>query len=400
MAAGMISLLTLHSPRSLSWNGAVGVAGLYNLGIVRFGILVRIPSSMERARLTLSLCANSRRTHHRGGEQPTRSALRLPRVRRASPHWRHRHPCGGVLPLARVSSTLRVLPDLSRFADAEPPRPYTYSAIPLWSAERLLRLLRFVTFPSIFRLRARSPVYQTTATLVHGAIILRVPNTSPWSAAQHSFLPFPGISALLGQNHPFSIANVPASNGSESPSMLFVMRVRGGMTRTLARKLEKEAIQSMQLLAGVEGAYGRPTGAKLFHDVLRRMRALADSRAVLDDLVHNAKERSPRTTRIQLIWVIQHAGDSSSHSTSISTLILRTLSQSKPAGSSRPSSLPSSAPSKSKSPSPSPSTSLAALSILPLVRYLSSQASARRPPRTRTEALRRKLGRLAHHSSI
>ncbi|ORY79769.1 ferric reductase NAD binding domain-domain-containing protein [Leucosporidium creatinivorum] len=262
---------------SLSWSGTAGVAGLYSLDIVPFGILTLVGLSTS---VTSSL-------------------------------WLVRRYAYEAFVVFHLIGALVIL--VGVFYHAEPLRPYTYSAIALWSTERLLRLLRFATFPSILRLQPRSPIYKGTATLVHGAIILRVPNPSPWSPTQHCYLSFPDIPALFGQNHPFSVANVPSSNGSEASTMLFVMRVRGGMTRTLAQRLEKEADQSMQLLVGVEGAYGRPTEAKLFHDILLVAggSGITHVMSLLDDVVHKAEARQSRTARIHLIWVIQHAEQAS-----------------------------------------------------------------------------------------
>lgn len=230
-------------------------------------------------------------------------------------------------PLVVFAASLTLPP----VADAEPLRPYTYSAIGIWALERLLRgVALFFT-----RFHPRAPLVTATATLSHGAIVLRVPSKGNWRPGQHAYLSFPSVPRLLGQSHPFSIANVPSSRNKTADEMLFVMRVRKGATMVLSERLRKAEGQSSTLKVALEGPYGRSIETKLFHDVLfiaggsgithvqssksyswrlRCFERLCCSRgssfAVLADLIQNATSANARTTRVHLVWVIQHAGTS------------------------------------------------------------------------------------------
>lgn len=50
--------------------------------------------------------------------------------------------------------------------------------------------------------------------------------------------------------------------------MLFVMRTRDGMTKTLANRLAKSSSGSADLWLTVEGPYGGSTDTEQFHEIL------------------------------------------------------------------------------------------------------------------------------------
>jgi NAD(P)H-flavin reductase len=50
--------------------------------------------------------------------------------------------------------------------------------------------------------------------------------------------------------------------------MLFVMRTRNGMTKTLANRLAKSSTGSADLWLTVEGPYGGSTDTEQFHEIL------------------------------------------------------------------------------------------------------------------------------------
>ena len=120
------------------------------------------------------------------------------------------------------------------------------------------------------RFNLRSPLIKSTATLVDGAIILRVPYKGTWTSAQHAYLSFPSLA--LGQSHPFSIANVPSdfnATGIEGEhEMLFIIGVRRGVTATIAAFLEKSSSRSASLMVAVEGPYGADVHVEQYEDIL------------------------------------------------------------------------------------------------------------------------------------
>ncbi|KAM0750545.1 hypothetical protein T439DRAFT_325616 [Meredithblackwellia eburnea MCA 4105] len=194
-------------------------------------------------------------------------------------------------------------------------RAWSYAALGFWVLERFLRLLQLFSLTLLAKFQARSPIILCKAELVHGAIIVRAPiPRGGWSAGQFAFLRildggmlkrYPN---LIFQAHPFSIANVPDSAGGGTPSMLFVIRVRGGMTKSLANYLERQGGTSDLRLA-VEGPYGHREKVELYQDILLVAggSGITHVKSLLADIIHKAKGvPRGRSLNVRLIWVVQH----------------------------------------------------------------------------------------------
>ncbi|ORY78061.1 ferric reductase NAD binding domain-domain-containing protein [Leucosporidium creatinivorum] len=194
-------------------------------------------------------------------------------------------------------------------------RPWVWAPIAIWAFERTARLLQFLSIHLLTRFNLRSPLRKANATLVDGAIILRVPFKGAWGSGQHAYLSFPGMA--LGQSHPFSIANVPsdfnATEEKDTHEMLFVLGVRGGVTATIAKYLEGFSSKSAELMVGVEGPYGGDSKVQHYEDILfvGGGTGITHLSSMMADAVQKATKSKSCTTRIKLIWVIQSVGQSS-----------------------------------------------------------------------------------------
>ncbi|KAL8277634.1 hypothetical protein RQP46_009907 [Phenoliferia psychrophenolica] len=191
---------------------------------------------------------------------------------------------------------------------------WTYSAIGFWAFERFGRIVQLFSLRLLLRLKIRSPIIRAHAELVHGAILLRVPAPAGgWSPGQYAYLRILDPSLLrlhpllAFQAHPFTIANAPTS--SELPEMLFVLRVRDGMTADLAHYLEKAFGRSSSLLVAVEGPYGASLRADRFEDVLLVCggAGITHCQSILAGIIERGRtEKRSYTKRIELVWVVQH----------------------------------------------------------------------------------------------
>ncbi|GAA6012427.1 hypothetical protein JCM10207_007083 [Rhodosporidiobolus poonsookiae] len=286
---------------NLTWAGHTGVVGLYSMPIARFGIITLIGLVFT-------------------------GLFSLPWFRRRQYEiWLLIHKGAAIVILVGV------------YHHAPPLRHFTYTAIALWAFERATRLVQFFSLELLLRFRARRPLVKATATLVHGAIVLRVPNAKGgWKAGQHVYISFPSFLKVCWQSHPFSVANVPSlaplppsptNSGSSSPTlasppsprsdsneMLFVLRVQRGMTARLAQRLATRKDSTEKLSIAVEGPYGgMRADVGRFEEVVLVAggSGITHVMSVLADAVQKVKLNQARTRRIHLIWVIQHVEQSS-----------------------------------------------------------------------------------------
>ncbi|SGY15059.1 BQ5605_C013g07228 [Microbotryum silenes-dioicae] len=206
-------------------------------------------------------------------------------------------------------------------------------AIGLWGVERLLRLCKLVSIRLLTRLQLRPPVVKASATLIEGAVVLRVPFHGTWEAGQHAYIgiwdkAFASQPQVYGQLHPFSIANVPRSGtldeweetqlakykgvrqAGHTPTaheMLFIIRTREGMTRIVADRLAQSPTASMELMVSVEGPYGGAVDTEEFQEILFLAGGTGISHimSMLEDVIHKARVSYSKARVIRLIWTVQ-----------------------------------------------------------------------------------------------
>ncbi|KAL8277144.1 hypothetical protein RQP46_010472 [Phenoliferia psychrophenolica] len=173
-------------------------------------------------------------------------------------------------------------------------RAWVWVAVAFWAIERVARLVQAFSVTLLRSFIFRSALIESEAHLIEGAIILRVPFPSTgYSAGQHAYLSF----ADAGLLH--------ANNGTQ----LFVMRVHGGLTKSLASHLA-QLPSPTKLRVCLEGPYGGDRGASssLFDQVLLIAggSGITHSLSHLSNLVEKAKSSASRTTKVTLVWTIQH----------------------------------------------------------------------------------------------
>ncbi|GAA5847054.1 hypothetical protein JCM5353_000106 [Sporobolomyces roseus] len=193
---------------------------------------------------------------------------------------------------------------------------WLYVPVGFWIFERLARMLQLVSISLLAKLQFRSPFIKARATLIEGAVVLRVPFKGRWEAGQHAYLKFIDPSLIRTphiyfQSHPFSISNVPACSEIDEQGrheMLFVMRTRKGMTKTVADRLAASSSGSLDLWMTVEGPYGGSLDTEQFHEILLVAGGAGISHimSLLAQILHQARNSYGRATRVKVVWTVQN----------------------------------------------------------------------------------------------
>ncbi|KAL8292721.1 hypothetical protein RQP46_001333 [Phenoliferia psychrophenolica] len=195
--------------------------------------------------------------------------------------------------------------------------PWVYAASAIWSFERASRLARH--FGSIFhrRIVLRSPLLSAEAKVVHGAIVLSVPFAGAWGASQHCYISFWTASLLTrpwlyGQSHPFSIANVQPLSPSKGQTIELVLRIKKGITRTLANHIEARTKASgkatCSLTVMAEGPYGQSANTFDSESVLLLAggSGITFVASALEDVVRKVEVGESLTTHLRLVWAVHY----------------------------------------------------------------------------------------------
>ncbi|KAL8291853.1 hypothetical protein RQP46_002111 [Phenoliferia psychrophenolica] len=193
---------------------------------------------------------------------------------------------------------------------------WVYIAASFWAYERLARVLRTIPLRTLFLHRTwqhrAPPLVQAHATLINGAITLLVPTEKRWTSGQHAYLTicdpaFPLSSKF--QPHPFSIANLPTDDSVDAVNeMLFVIKVRDGMTKTVAKKLEHTPGKSLSVWVVMEGPYGTRVRTEEFQDILMvgGGSGISHCMSVLSEaILPRPSQLQPQPQRVTLVWTVQ-----------------------------------------------------------------------------------------------
>ncbi|GAA5991533.1 hypothetical protein JCM11641_000197 [Rhodosporidiobolus odoratus] len=193
---------------------------------------------------------------------------------------------------------------------------WLYVPLGFWIFERVARALQLFSISMLCKFQFRAPLVKAQATLIEGAVVLRVPYRGKWRAGQHAYISFWDPSFLRTphvyfQSHPFSIANVPTCSEEDAQGchdMLFVMRIRDGLTKTLANRLAKSSTGSAPLWITLEGPYGGSTDTEQFHEILLVAggSGISHVMSMLADILYKAKTSYSRATRVRVVWTVQN----------------------------------------------------------------------------------------------
>ncbi|GAA5835676.1 hypothetical protein JCM11251_002994 [Rhodosporidiobolus azoricus] len=197
---------------------------------------------------------------------------------------------------------------------------WVYAATAIWVFERLTRLV--LHFASLVNSRfiVRRPVVRAQATVSNGAIKLSVPYPhGEWQPGQHAYISFWGLDLLCrphlyGQSHPFSISNTPSASSLEERELKFVLRIHKGITRELAKMIEKKCAAkgngdaTADCLVSIEGPHGWAPRAEEFDSVLLIAggSGITHPSSILADVCRQAAAGTAVTSRIKLCWALQH----------------------------------------------------------------------------------------------
>ncbi|ODQ77004.1 hypothetical protein BABINDRAFT_163903 [Babjeviella inositovora NRRL Y-12698] len=119
---------------------------------------------------------------------------------------------------------------------------YTWSVVGLWGLDRVIRLIRMFSFG----------IKEASVTLVAGETLkVTVPKPKYWNSqpGQYAFVSFM-MPACFWQSHPFTAIS---SNENE---LSFAIKVKGGVTLSLYKRLVSMPSQTATIKVCVEGPYG------------------------------------------------------------------------------------------------------------------------------------------------
>lgn len=196
------------------------------------------------------------------------------------------------------------------------------AAAGIWIAERVSRYVRHFAGIAHNKLYLRKPIVKARAQVLHGAVILNVPYPhGGWSAGQHVYVSFWGLNIFARhpvETHPFSIVNAsrPLDDKEDSPQELdLIIRFKGGVTKTLAQFVGKNSTgvpASCFVKISMEGPYGyAPSpGAEEYETVVGFAggSGITHPASIIDYLSQKVERKLAVTSRIKLVWAIQHLG--------------------------------------------------------------------------------------------
>ncbi|SGZ28358.1 BQ5605_C027g10321 [Microbotryum silenes-dioicae] len=191
-------------------------------------------------------------------------------------------------------------------------RTWVWAAVGIWAFERLTRLVLHTW--SFFALR--QPLVNAQARVVSGAILLSIPFPSnAWSGGQHVYVSFWGIQMMktpwvYGQSHPFSIAN---ASGDKIDHIELVMRIKSGMTQTLAKRVAsmcaQKGVESVGVLISVESPHGGLASSDLRDEgSVESLVLVAGGSGIthVSSILGQAMSQPSRVLKkVNLIWAIQ-----------------------------------------------------------------------------------------------
>jgi hypothetical protein len=175
-------------------------------------------------------------------------------------------------------------------------RDYFWATLAVWGSAWLIRFLR--TFYN------SGTSLSAEVSALPGAALLQVSIAAParlaWGPGQHVFLRFLDLGIHAFSSHPFTIASLPPANAAGTRTMHIVMRVHGGITAALARRIAGRA--SVRLPVWVDGPYGGvPAGLKAYDTVLL-LAGGSGARGLLGYgqalMLRQARHSWPRSSRI------------------------------------------------------------------------------------------------------
>ncbi|ODV95892.1 hypothetical protein PACTADRAFT_49332 [Pachysolen tannophilus NRRL Y-2460] len=121
---------------------------------------------------------------------------------------------------------------------------YYYAAVAVWGFDRVVRVCRLIAFG--FPLADVSLKADETLKIT-------IPKPKYWKAApgQHAFITFVRKSCFW-QSHPFTVVDSVEGDGTVS----FYVKLKGGITNSLFKYLQKQSSKSAKIRVSIDGPYG------------------------------------------------------------------------------------------------------------------------------------------------
>jgi len=163
-----------------------------------------------------------------------------------------------------------------------------YAAFVVWGFERLVRIIRLLAFG--FPKAEISLISDETIKVV-------VPKPSYWSSIPggHAWLYFGGI--MFWQAHPFTLIE-------EDGAIKFYCKVKGGVTKSLYKKLIKVPGKKLSVRVGVEGPYGESHPIK--HHSSAVFVAGGSGIPGLYSELKDLADKNPHSKQVlKLVWIIR-----------------------------------------------------------------------------------------------
>ncbi|KAK0192433.1 ferric reductase NAD binding domain-containing protein [Armillaria mellea] len=185
---------------------------------------------------------------------------------------------------------------------------YVWPSILLWGLDRFLRALRLLVFTSKATLNGNATIDVLSPHFLRLKVVK--PKFLRWAPGQSVYLSIPGVSLI--QAHPFTISGVETVGSEEK--LLFLIRVRDGITRTLLHKAQ----DGYKATVFLDGPYSSPPLLRGHETVILIAggSGVAFTLPLLLDVLRRAPGNPP-CSRVLFIWAIRDA----SHMSWISGLL-------------------------------------------------------------------------------
>lgn len=167
---------------------------------------------------------------------------------------------------------------------------FVYPCFAVWGFDRLVRLVRIAMFGT---------PDATVSLVADETITVTIKRPSYWKVIPggHAWIHF-GKGYFFWQSHPFTLVETDDNN------IKFYCKVKGGVTKSIAKKLSKVPGKTMTMKVGVEGPYGETKSVK-GHSNLVFLAGGSGIPGLYCEATHFAKKGAASNQVVKLVWIIR-----------------------------------------------------------------------------------------------
>lgn len=167
---------------------------------------------------------------------------------------------------------------------------FVYPCFAIWGFDRLVRVLRIAIFGT---------PEATVSLVAEETITVSIKKPNHWKAIPggHAWIHFTG-GYFFWQSHPFTFVS------KEDGTLMFYCKVKGGATKSLARKLAKSPGKTLNMKILVEGPYGETKPLKA-HSNLLFVAGGSGIPGIYCEAAHFAKRGADNNQSVKLVWIIR-----------------------------------------------------------------------------------------------